>query len=37
MPGTNLEALDVFLAKADFRQSFVERSETGSRPALAAS
>jgi hypothetical protein len=36
MPGTDLEALEVFLAKADFRQSFVERSETGSRPALSS-
>jgi hypothetical protein len=36
MPGTDLEALDVFLAKADFRLNLVERSETGSRPALTS-
>jgi hypothetical protein len=36
MPGTDLEPLEVFLAKADFRQALVERSETGSRPALAS-
>jgi Family of unknown function (DUF6339) len=36
MPGSDLQPLEMFLAKADFRQSFVERSETGSRPVLAA-
>lgn len=36
MPGTNLAALEVFLKKADFRLNFVERSNTVSRPALAA-
>ena len=36
MPGTDLSPLDDFLRKADFRLSFVERSETASRPVLAS-
>lgn len=36
MPNTNLSAMNDFLRKADFRLNFVERSETVSRPVLAA-
>lgn len=36
MPDDQERALKMILGKADFRSNFIERSRTGSRPALAA-